>query len=170
MQENPQEINLDAPVAGMSLTSELGARPWQKPPQYNTVDEVSEFYVSKLSTDEASMQVVDVLEMGVPVSKLANILQLGNVMEGIHSIDVGVLVTPVIMEMIQLIGDQHNISYSVEPENNAKEQETLVNKAMLDFRNELGNSSDSPVVEKLPEVIEEPMPEPASSGLMSRRV
>ena len=69
-------------------------------------------------------------------------------MEGIHSIDVGVLVTPVIMEMIQLIGDQHNINYSVEPKNNAKEQEALVNKAMFEFRNELENSSESPVVEK----------------------
>ena len=29
------EITIDAPIAGMSLTSEIGSRPWQKPSQYN---------------------------------------------------------------------------------------------------------------------------------------
>ena len=27
----------DAPVAGQSLTAEVGARPWQQPAQYSTV-------------------------------------------------------------------------------------------------------------------------------------
>lgn len=108
------EMNLDAPVAGMSLTSELGGRPWQKPPQYNTVDEAVDYYVTRLNSDDASEQVVDVLEMGVTPSKLANIIQLGSVMEGVHSIDVGVLVTPVIMEFIKLIGDSSNVKYKSE--------------------------------------------------------
>ena len=32
------EPELDAPIAGMALTHELGARPWQSPPQFPTID------------------------------------------------------------------------------------------------------------------------------------
>ena len=41
------EPTFDAPIAGMSLTHELGARPWQKPSQYTTVDEAVQYYIEK---------------------------------------------------------------------------------------------------------------------------
>ena len=40
MQETP---TFDAPIHGESLTHELGARPWQSPPQYATVEERTGF-------------------------------------------------------------------------------------------------------------------------------
>tara|TARA_R110001632_G_scaffold77311_2_gene174654 strand:+ start:284 stop:823 length:540 start_codon:yes stop_codon:yes gene_type:complete len=137
------EMNLDAPVAGMSLTSELGGRPWQKPPQYNTVDEAVDYYVTRLNSDDASEQVVDVLEMGVTPSKLANIIQLGSVMEGVHSIDVGVLVTPVIMEFIKLIGDSSNVKYkSEEDEIDDKTKRRLSDKALSKFKLEMQDANN----------------------------
>ena len=33
-----KEPIFDAPIPGMSLTAELGGRPWQSPPQYATVE------------------------------------------------------------------------------------------------------------------------------------
>lgn len=40
--------DFDAPIPGMSLTHELGARPWQSPPKMNTVEEGIDFYVSRI--------------------------------------------------------------------------------------------------------------------------
>ena len=165
------EMNLDAPVAGMSLTAELGARPWQKPPQYNTVDQAVD-----LNSDEASEQVVDILEMGVSASKLANIIQLGSVMEGVHSIDVGVLVTPVIIEFIKLIGDSSNVKYkSGEEEIDDKTKKRLSDKALAKFKMEIEEKNNEDISEpdnKMP-VQEDTVPEKEtpelSSGLMSRR-
>ena len=39
-----EQPNFDGPIAGMGLTHELGARPWQQPAQYSTVDEAMKFY------------------------------------------------------------------------------------------------------------------------------
>ena len=83
----------DLPFYGQSMLHELGARPWQNPPQYTTLEETVDFYISKMSTDEVANQVIDVLEMGIPVTDLAHVIQLANVMEGVHTIDIGVLVT-----------------------------------------------------------------------------
>ena len=47
---------LDGPIAGQSLTSELGGRPWQNAPQCNTVDEAIEYYLDRMSTEEFTDQ------------------------------------------------------------------------------------------------------------------
>ena len=37
-----RDVLLDAPIPGMSLTHELGDRPWQSPPKAATVGEAME--------------------------------------------------------------------------------------------------------------------------------
>ena len=67
--------------------------------------------MSRMSTEEFMLQAVDIMEMGVPVSTLANTIQMGSVMEGIHSVDTGMLVIPVIMEMLMLLAESAGIEY-----------------------------------------------------------
>ena len=41
---NPDKLDqFNAPIPGEMLTAELGARPWQRPPPFNTVEEVIDF-------------------------------------------------------------------------------------------------------------------------------
>tara|TARA_R100001369_G_scaffold87861_2_gene123726 strand:- start:246 stop:746 length:501 start_codon:yes stop_codon:yes gene_type:complete len=162
------EITIDAPIAGMSLTSEIGSRPWQKPSQYNTVDEAVEYYLDRLSSDSAMSQIVDILETDVTVTKLANIIQLGSVMEGVHSIDVGVLVAPVIIEFIQLIGDKNNVDYKTGlDELDDASTKALERKAIREFKQEM-NQEDNTEEQEGSMLNEDVLDEP--SGLMSRRV
>ena len=42
------EPMFDGPIPGESLTAELGARPWQLPPQYATVDYVIDYSMSRM--------------------------------------------------------------------------------------------------------------------------
>ena len=39
------------------------------------------------------------MEMGVPLTVLANTIQLASVMEGVHTVDVGILIIPIIVEL-----------------------------------------------------------------------
>ena len=108
--EQPAPL-FDAPIPGMSLTHELGARPWQSPSQFTTVDEAIEFYMDRMATEEYMEQAVDVMKMGVPVTTIANSMQMASVMEGKHNIVVGMLVIPLIMEMLMLIAENADIEY-----------------------------------------------------------
>lgn len=168
-----KEPLFDAPIPGQSMLHELGARPWQRPPQYSTVEEVVDFYISKMATDEVSVQIADILEMDVSVVDLAHTMQLANVMEGVHTIDVGVLVTPVLMEFIMLIGDSVGVKYRTgldEQDENVKN--AMINKAMRKFKQEEKKQDDMPTEETTP-VVEEPMKESDTmsnlTGLMARR-
>ena len=161
-----QKPLLDAPIPGMSLTHELGARPWQTAPQFTTVDEAIEYYMSRMATEEYMEQAVEVLEMGVAVTDIANTMQMAGVMEGKHSIDVGMLVTPLIMEMLMLIGDNADIDYD-DGLTDAKPVET--SDAKIDkVRREMKERIDK-VEDEVDTVDDEPEVE-ETKGLMARRV
>lgn len=165
------EPSFDAPIPGMSLTAELGSRPWQSPPQYATVEQALEYYIPRLTADEVTDQLLDVLEMGVPVSTLANTMQLSGVMEGKHSVDVGVLIMPVIMEMISYIADTAGVEYDMGTDKPKKVSETLVDKALTKLQEE--EDKDVEENEVMPEVeiqVEEEQTMEQPAGLMSRRV
>jgi hypothetical protein len=150
----------DAPISGMSLTAEVGSRPWQSPAQFTTVDEAIEFYMDRMATEQFYEQAVEVMEMGVPVTTIANTMQMAGVMEGKHSIDVGMLVTPLIMEMLMLIAEEENIDYDdglTEIKDNKTSDSTLDK-----LRNEMKQKIDE-VKEEEVEIEEE------STGLMARR-
>ena len=171
---------LDAPISGQHMTSELGGRPWQQAPQYKTVDDAIEYYLDRMSSDEFTDQLVDVLEMDVPVTTLANTLQLGGVMDGKHTVDVGMLVMPLLMEMIMLVGDMADVKYDsgMENPNKGKTRDTLLESVRLKLQRELDKKegmlfSDTELGEDTSEEVkdvEEPKMEEEPKGLMARRV
>ena len=103
---------LEAPIPGMAMTHEVGARPWQTPPQYPTVNKAAQYYVVSMQDESFVEQAINLMETGMPITLIANNMQLMSVMEGKHTIDVGMLLIPVIMEMLMLIGDRAGIKYA----------------------------------------------------------
>ena len=99
--------------------------------------------------------------MGIPVTTVANTMQLGSVMEGKHSVDVGMLILPVLVELIMLIGDTAGVKYTSGLEKDADIRGSLVDLAVSRFK----------AGEAAPEEKEEPVEEDTDTGgLMSRRV
>ena len=101
LDNKPQPTSLDAPIPGQSLTATLGERPWQNPPRYSTVEQAIQFYMPRLTSQRQAAQLMDLLEMGIPVDTVVDTIQLGGVMEGVHSADVGILVSPILAEAVE---------------------------------------------------------------------
>jgi len=169
------EPTLDAPIPGQSLTHELGARPWQTPAQYTTVEEALDYYIPRFANDEVTEQLMDVLEMGVPVTTLANTIQLGGVMEGKHSVDVGMLVIPVLMELIMYTADSEGIEYNTGMEKDTEVRGTQIDKAILRLQEETEAESDEEFSAKDQETTDEiintlkGVATERATGLMGRR-
>ena len=75
-----QQLPFDAPIPGQSFTSELGNRPWEKPPQYVTVEDAIDFYMQRINEDDFKQPLLDVIELGMPLTSIANALQISSVM------------------------------------------------------------------------------------------
>ena len=160
------EALIDAPIAGQSLTSEVGGWPWEQPPQYSTVEEALEFYLPRLTEPTLQNDLMDVIEMGLPLTTIANALQQGAVMQGKHSLDVGILVMPVIMEMLAYLATERDIEFNmgtnVEVDDNPSG--VAVKLALKKLKAKEGQPEEKPEAEEVEET-EEPL-----GGLMSRRM
>jgi len=157
-------VPMDAPIAGQAMTAPLGERPWQNPPQLSSVNEAIEFYIPRITEPKSGSRIMDMLEMGIPVATLVDTIQLGGVMEGIHSVDVGMLVSPVLAETIVQMAEKTDTNYKKMPtdadENKIdKSQAVLARRGMEDVRDK------PPVVEE--DTSELPVEE--LKGLMARR-
>lgn len=111
------------PIPGMSLTSEPGNRPWEQPPMFVELDDVVKYYVEKLTEEDVVENLLDVMQQDVPLVDVANTMIKAGMMKGIHSVDVGFLTVPIIVELMQTIGDMNDVGYVVESEDYLKATE-----------------------------------------------
>jgi len=159
---------LRAPIPGMSLTTEPGNRPWENPPQLVTADEAIDFYADKLLDPEKADVILDAMELEVPLESMADMLTTSAVMEGIHTIDVSVLVTPVILEMLRYVGDLYEVEYIESYAEMDKQKRIPKNEARKIVSEVAKEYNKIPSRAAQPEN-EEDVQEP-KAGLMARRI
>ena len=163
--------NLDAPIPGQSLTTEPGSRPWENPPRLSTVTETAEFYLEQLSEPSKLANLLDKIEEGAPLTLLADTFQEIGVMKGIHTLDTGILVSPILIEFMKAMAEQEEIAYTIgiEEETDAGDEE-LANSIAKEVLTEekpvdAMMKGDSVSIEE--EV--KPVASEGNKGLMSRR-
>ena len=161
------ERSFDRPIPGMGMTFEVGSRPWQTPPELTTVEQATDYYVERMNTDAFKGQLVDVIEMGVPLATLANTIQLASVMEGIHSVDVGILMIPIIVELLITIADSQGAKYQTGMEGMENERATAPNRIISDIMRERNMKEEEMPMEEPQEMAQEEQMQPM--GLMARR-
>lgn len=174
------ETSFDRPIPGMGMTHELGARPWQTPPTYVTVDEAADYYIEKMSSPEFKNKLLDVMAMNVPLTTVANTMQLSSVMEGLHTVDVGMMMIPILVEVMALIGDSADVDYVTGMDAKKEARPSMINKIIEDMKSEIGDVEDmdegmemqqpQEEAEAMPtEETQEEMPMEQPKGLMARR-
>ena len=159
-----------APIPGQSLTAELGSRPWQQPSRYNTVEEALEFYIPAFVDNKKRDAIYNMLEMGMPVIQVVNIYLSSGVMKGLHTVDVSMLLLPVLVEFISLMADYDGIEYTtgLEKEVDTDEIDPAMVAAVLRSYAKNGSTKmeESPKEEMAEETSEIAAP---VKGLMARK-
>ena len=152
---------LQSVPAGISWTAPPKSRAWQNPPKFTNLSDVADIYISKLSSKEMANAVLDALETKAPLASLAEIIMLSGVQKGTHTLDTGVLVMPIIIEMLKTVAMLHDIktvTYSDEYDSMRTIPTRAVKMAVAD-------SMKAPVEEAEPA----PVPTEMKAGLMQRK-
>ena len=165
------EVVHDGPIAGQSLTAEYGARPWQSPPQYSTLEEALDWYIPKLTDKAFTSELFDIIEIGIPLTTIANSMQLTAVMQGVHSIDIGILITPIVVEMLAYLAEAQDVDFKMGDEESEDDDDKPTEGMLASALTRLKAEDDKPISvpgmdEEVAEVEEE---EQQPSGLMARR-
>jgi hypothetical protein len=156
---------LSAPIPGQSLTAEPGSRPWEKPAKYTTVEETLKFYIEDLSQPKKMARLLDKIEEGAPLGLIVDSIQTIGVSKGLHTLDVGYLISPVLIEFMKVAAEQEGISPVIgdEDEDVGMSEE----EAIVLLRKSNGDDSDAPQEE---EMMEEEQAQPVRKGLMAPRM
>lgn len=138
----------DGPIPGQSLTREPGSAPWERPPQYADPIDALEMYMEKLAEEEVVDNITDMLELGVPVTVVAGAMLTSGAMNGLHTIDVKVLLRPILSMHIKSIADVLGIDYKMSMEDyRDKEAEAKERRARLiaaKLKDRIGKIGDTP--------------------------
>ena len=101
-----------APIPGQSLTDEPKNYPWERPPEITDPREAIKFHIDGINKPEALDNIIEMLQIGVPVKALAETAMTTAQMEGIHSVDVSLIIKDVVKEELISIAEEAGIDYA----------------------------------------------------------
>jgi hypothetical protein len=107
---------LHQPIPGISLTGAPGNAPWEQPPKYVSLDEVVDYYSDRLVDEDMITNVISVIKRDVPLLSIAEGMIRMGVMEGMHTIDAGMLVKPVLVELMIALAEIYGVKYVIQAE------------------------------------------------------
>ena len=156
-----------APIPGASLTTELGNRPWENPPKQANLDVVINSYIRRLQSPDIIRPLVDAIRYGTSVTTIVESVIETAVMEGEHSLDVGILASPVIVEYLKQIAESSKLDYKLTDADvrAAKKRKTIDSRLLEEVLKELDKpKAIDDTIEESVEIVET-----ETKGLMSRR-
>lgn len=188
-------VNLiQAPVPGQSLTDTPRNSPWERPAEFDTVEDVVKLYIKKLADQEVMDDIAVTFELGADLKTLTETIMLTGSMKGVHTVETGMLAGPVVASFIKMAMQEYGIDTPETPvsfEEAATEKEKArimrLTEAAIEKSRKGGSDESDPGVQLLQEMTgsdtteapvseeapmepeQEEMPMPAQgSGLMSR--
>lgn len=100
-----------APIPGQSLTDEPKNYPWERPPEITDPREAIKFHIDGINRPEALDNIIEMVQIGVPLNAIAETALTTAQMEGIHSVDVSLIIKDVVKEELISIAEEAGIDY-----------------------------------------------------------
>jgi hypothetical protein len=155
-----------APIPGQSLTLEPKAYPWERPPEISDPEEAIQMHLTRLTDPDMFESALDAMELGdLDISTVTKGILRGAVANGIHSIDVALIVAPVIHEFLRNAADAAGIEVDDGFEDKAAKEMVKQSRIALKAKKEMPKAKPAPVVEPVKEA---PVVEQPRKGLMAR--
>lgn len=161
----------DRPIPGQSLTAEPRGQAYERPPEVVDPIEALDLHLDNLSREDAMEDAMYFLEAGLDLQTLVQGILRSAVMQGIHSIDVSLIIAPVIHEHIKGFADAAGVEYD-------EGFEDVEGKKALSYRRNAAAAKEmmeqmddeEPMDMAMEEQEEPPMvpEEPKKAGLMAR--
>jgi hypothetical protein len=168
--------NFDRPIPGQSLTTTPKNAPYERPPEIVDPELAIQVHLTRLTDAEAMEEAMFYLETGMDIVTLTEGILRSAVLAGVHSIDVSMIVAPVIHEYIKSTADQLGIQYDEGFDDKEATERTKYARNAILARAKMEDMGISPQetarqIEESEPRTEEPMmemPEEAPRGLMAR--
>jgi hypothetical protein len=153
---------LVAPIPGQSLTDTPRNYPWERPPQMDSYEDATKYYINQLANDDVMDDLAVLFDNGLPVSVFVESMTTSGVAEGLHTVDVSLIIAPVLHAFIKAAMTEYGVEAKDEyfdPEIAKEEREKrrlqiTIDAALADARANKKNAQNDPGVSILQEIKE----------------
>ncbi len=136
----------DRPTPGESLIVEPKLRPYERPPEMTDLGHILGYYLDVMFSEEFIDNIGEMLSMEAPVELIVNAITMQNVMEGKHSMQTRIIISPLLHEFIRLIGKKANIKIvdGLNPNDSGKKNRMKNQKLASDLENRIDTLQKNP--------------------------
>lgn len=135
-------------IPGQSLTAEPKNAPYENPPQMTKPEDAVFWHLDRLA--DKTEDILDAMELGLDVVTLTEGILRGAVMEGRHSVDVSLIIAPIIHEFIKGGADRAGIEYEEGFPDESKEKRRVkyainskkARKLLDEYKEKTGETAD----------------------------
>jgi len=147
-------MSLNLAIPGQSLTDEPKNFAWERPPEITDPDKAIAYHIDYLSNSEVVESTLFILASGLPVKNFVDTILTNAVGNGIHSIDISMIIKPVLEEAVVLTAIEADIKFLEEFDNSkAKEasqktrEETLILSRLKEALEDREDQGDEGLIE-----------------------
>lgn len=101
------------PIPGENYTSDTKNYPWRQPPEFTDLDEALDYMAKKLTQFEVANGVLTMVEMGLPLCKITEIILMQGMGEGKWTMDFALLLAGPMTRIIELICIGFEVEYDL---------------------------------------------------------
>ena len=91
----------DQPIPGQSLCGEPKNNPWEQPAEMSSFEDATKFYIDSMADQDVIDDLAACCQAGLSLKPIVDTIVSSGTMNGIHSVDVGMLVKPIIHEFLK---------------------------------------------------------------------
>ena len=161
--------NFDGPIPGQSLTNTPRNHPWERPPETVDPDEAIAHHLTRVGDPKVMNSVLDAVSEGFPLSFITEMMLTGAVTKGIHSIDISMMIAPVVHDYLVEVLTEEGVEFKEFFEDDGDEdiRKTMAKTQAISGIKEKMNMPDEEPEDEPMEEEETPEEEP-KRGLMAR--
>lgn len=101
----------DRPQPGFSLTQEPKGAPFENPPEIVDPEEAAKFHLDNMNNANAFEDIAHFLDSGLDIPTLVQGILRSAVFQGVHSIDVSLIIAPILHEFIKDVAEATGTDY-----------------------------------------------------------
>lgn len=169
----------NAPIPGESLTREPKNAAYERPPEVNDPEDALIYHTDRLTDERRMKAAMLLLEEGIDIRTLTEGLLRKGVVDGIHSVDVSMIIAPAVHEYIKTTADMAGVDYKEGFETDETDRKldyelnkTLARKALAKIKAEPKKAVEPVLMDDDISMEDEPVMEEMDMkprGLMARR-
>jgi hypothetical protein len=114
---------LNAPIPGQSLTVEPKNPPYERPPELVDPEDALIYHIDRLTDERRMGGAILLLENGLDIRTVTEGILRKAVYDGIHNIDVSLIIGPAVHEYIKTTADMIGVDYKEGFETDDKDKE-----------------------------------------------